>query len=206
MATTALFVELIVIGIQGSLWVLVLLLAFTNIGTWSGLLGALVKWNTVTAVLSVALFYSFGIILDRLFHVMADAIRLSRWLVKFQWVERRIRSHTTDNVIEIYHYAGILSSFYQYIVSRWRIARATFFNAALAVVALEIFLRNQSANIRPEYVRVVDLAVVAGSALAVFGLVSFTTNDVAKEIRGDQIMRFYRKLSESTKPRKILRR
>lgn len=191
MATTSLFFELIVIGIQGSLWLLFLFAAFAGTTYWPKLISMISNWEIIAGLFAIAGFYTLGIILDRTFHVVSDLTKLPSWLLRIKFIERRQKRHVDDDIIEIYYYAGILTSFFQYIVSRWRIARATFFNAMLLISSVIVFYYSEG---RPPSVmldHVLIGIVLFSTPLAILSLISFTTNDVAKDQRGEQIRLFF---------------
>ena len=94
--------------------------------------------------------------------------------------------------METYHFAGILTSYYQYIVARWRIARATFFNAGLSTLAMTTFYIFRQAELGEASHKLLLFLIVAGVLLVIMSLIAFTTIDAAKEIRGEQICEFFR--------------
>jgi hypothetical protein len=69
MSTTTVLVEIIIIGVQTSIWLMLLLLTFTGYKwiSWE----SLEKWNTVALALAVPVIYSLGAIFDMLNYVIA---------------------------------------------------------------------------------------------------------------------------------------
>lgn len=145
MNTTLLFAELLIIGLQTSLWTFLLVLnVFGN--SWFQVLQStgLYNWQAVIIILLLSIFYVLGIIIDRL----ADLV-FSRW-------DRRI----ADKIIphppwpisvmrfELGRDNEYLNRQFEYTRSRMRIARASSLNfgASTILVMLLILTRLQSTS------------------------------------------------------------
>lgn len=188
MATTTLFAELIVIGLQGTLWLAVLLYGILRIRP-SDYVSAqqLGSWAPYLAVASLGWFYTFGAVLDRVFHAAADATQLARLPLKCRWIKKKSSKHSTDNVIEEYYYAGILTSYYQYVVARWRILRATFFNLSILLLVLVLFGVLRGRDVSWPRRDDIWIAIIVSAVLTIAAYISFFTIDNAKDVRGAQI-------------------
>jgi len=187
MGTTALVAELIVIGLQGSLW-LVLIAWF--VGLRASDYVSVETGKTLApylAAAAVAWFYSFGAVLDRIFHAVADLTQIARWPLKVSFLAAKSRAHSTDRIVEEYYHSGILKDYFQYIVARWRILRATFFNFLVLSAVLSIVALAEMSSLQGPHRRLL-LVSLGGSilfTLATFG--AFVTIDNAKDVRGRQI-------------------
>jgi hypothetical protein len=141
MSTTAIFAELLVIGIQGVIWIALLLAGVFQIQIPPD--GYIVsrEWSALATAVALATAYSVGVIIDRL----ADSA--------FSIFDREIRRKTlTDQGkgfvskarMDVLNHGGEMSEFLEYVRSRLRIARATAANSAAGTVALCVFLHRSA--------------------------------------------------------------
>ena len=131
MNTTLLFAELLIIGLQASLWLF--LLALLSFGVnWLQSLKAigLADWQTVIVVVALSIVYVIGIIVDRL----ADLV-FSSW-------DKRIRDSIIPKApvpIAVMRFQlgkdnEYLNRQFEYTRTRMRISRASILNFALSTV------------------------------------------------------------------------
>ena len=146
MSTTLLFAELLIIGVQAGIWLLLLVLNLTGLDWLQRIqFVAVADWQALIVVILLSLLYVLGIIVDR----VADSI-FSRW-------EFRITIETLRELKElklplvVLRFATSkddehLNHQYEYNRSRMRITRASSVNFALITVfALSlIFVHGQS--------------------------------------------------------------
>ncbi len=131
MNTTNLFVELIVIGVGVSFWLL--LVACSVFGSsWLPDNDGVIL---VAAIPSLAVVYALGIIWDR----------ISDWIFQKFWTDD-LRSRHFDSLGEYYNarrtlltQSGALSELLEYGRSRLRICRGWTLNALMSAIALNIF-------------------------------------------------------------------
>ena len=130
MTTTALFVELLVSGVQSMLWIGVLML----IGCDPHRLIAVVTQHSVgSSVILLALAYSLGIVFDRVWDAMLNPI------------DKHIRAKTFPDAEQVHRVRALLFSsdpvraqFVDYIRGRIRITRSTVCNAMMIVLSAGI--------------------------------------------------------------------
>jgi len=137
MSTTLLFAELLIIGLQATIWLSLLIVdiwgykwlsAFQNIG--------LSDWQTVIVVLALSFIYVLGIIFDR----VADLV-FSGW-------DKRIRDKIIPNAplpiavmrFELGKDNEYLNRQFEYTRSRIRIARASAINFTLTTFLAILFI------------------------------------------------------------------
>jgi len=137
MNTTLLFAELLIIGLQGSLWVFLLAL---NIFGYSWLQGlhstGISEWQAVIIALLLSFVYVLGIVIDRL----ADVI--------FSGQNKRIQEKIIPNAPfppSVMRFAlgkdnEYLNRQFEYTRSRMRIARASSLNFGLSTVLTATFI------------------------------------------------------------------
>lgn len=153
MATTAVFAEIIVVGLQAEAWLVLLVLLVAGLPSWET--GTLSSWAALVTFAVVALSYVLGIVVDRL----ADsAYRLFR----------QGTPAVGPMQLRVRHESEQLAKFLDYQRSRWRIARGTVLNLAVGTPIAVLF-----AVVRTDWSsgQVVALAVglvvaLAASALA----------------------------------------
>jgi hypothetical protein len=130
MATTAVFAEILIIGLQVEAWLVLLLL--TAFGPDWVDFGAVGDFAALVTVLVLALAYVLGIVADRL----ADTA--------FGLVDKPRRDGLPAKVatmrMTVMHESDGMSRFLEYQRSRWRIARATVPNVLLAGIAVAAYL------------------------------------------------------------------
>lgn len=142
MATTAVFAEILIIGLQVEAWLALVL--FTLFGTdWVDLDGVSDYASLVTVVV-LALAYVLGIIGDRLADTVLDRFERTK---RGRRIKRRLskdRSPKPAKVsvmrMRVMHAGEGMARFLDYQRSRWRIARATVLNLTFAGVAAALYL------------------------------------------------------------------
>lgn len=182
MNTTVLFVEQIIIGFQGALWIVLFIAAIVERGKMTTWLCELKDWSTLITIIVVACIYSLGVILDRVFHGLANLINFRKRLTIFKFIKKRSKAAHNDDLVKVYTKVGVLTPYFQYIVGRTRISRATMFNIPLIALGL-IFNLDWSSQLI--LVLLVLFSSVVLTALCIFAYVSFLET---LEARGQQIL------------------
>jgi hypothetical protein len=135
-STTAIVVELLVVGLQALAWAIVLVLAFTGVpADPTKKLHELSDWAPMLSAFGIAAAYTLGILVDRL----SDGA--------FAKIDARIQSEEIDDPkfhqakarLEVMHESPGMTAFIEYIRSRVRIARSTTMNALLGTIATSVF-------------------------------------------------------------------
>lgn len=131
MSTTNLFVELVVIGIGATIWVLLLL--FTIFGYGWASFETILSWPALIPGLAVV--YALGIIVDR----FADRL-FEQWAVPLgsRWFKSEEEYHRAR--VLIYTQSDALRDLFEYSRSRLRICRGWAFNSVLTIGALNLFI------------------------------------------------------------------
>jgi len=140
MATTAVFAEMLVAGIEAVVWMMLFALAIIGREAEIGLLLPLKDWAPLITASLVAIAYGLGVVIDR----VSDS--LFKVLLKAEPKKTRTTSEeeNEDKTIRlrllVLARGDKVTDFVEYIRSRIRVARATTFNLALTTVAMEAFL------------------------------------------------------------------
>ena len=166
MTTTAVFAEIIVIGLQAEAWIAVLVLTIFG-AEWVDL-EAVAPWSALITVLALAASYVLGILVDRLADSTLKGIakrikaRGSAEQVKppvgFKRKRFTVLMQGTEGVIK----------FLEYQRSRQRVARGTIVNLAFAIPAVLAFM-HWRADASPSWlvgVAAVGLVLLAASVYA----------------------------------------
>jgi hypothetical protein len=130
MNTTAVFVELLVLGIQATIWMVLLCMALLNGTSLPQPPSGSSDWIAIITIIAVAWFYSFGLIVDRAFDAMAHLFNIPKYFLRWRWVAEKAKTLETRRV-DIEYKAGTLAAYQAYISHRLRIARGSFYNSVL---------------------------------------------------------------------------
>jgi hypothetical protein len=131
MNTTLLFAELLIIGLQASVWIFVLTLVIFGVNWLQALATVgLADWQTVIVVIALSIIYVIGIIIDRL----AD-LAFTAW-------DKKMRNRFFPNApfpIGVMRFQlgkdnEYLNRQFEYTRSRMRISRASIINFALTTI------------------------------------------------------------------------
>ncbi len=163
MPTIAVFAEILIVGLEAAVWVLLTILAIFG-RDWVDL-AELKDWETLVTVLILASAYVLGVLMDRI----ANSVL---WKLKPDRANTPAREWATAR-LEIMAWAGGegLTKFLEYLRSRVRIARGTFANFFLIALATLAFgLTRTSASKSPEGL---GLLVVSVAMLLVISFCQF---------------------------------
>ena len=146
MTSTAIFAEILVVGLQATVWValLCLLIADLNgvhVGGITARLGALKEWATLITTFVIGFAYTLGIIVDRI----ADSL--------WSWINDALRSEAGEankkpgpsvpkKRLQIMSRDEGLTKFLEYVRSRMRIARSTSLNLVLIMITATLLARH----------------------------------------------------------------
>lgn len=127
MSTTSLFVEIIVAGVQATLWILLLLLTVN--ADLSPALAFLYKYGDYSALfttIALSLVYMLGILVDRL----ADTV----CMFLYSKEEKKKAKGIGKTRLRVLHASESMAKFLDYQRSRIRITRATVFNLTMLMI------------------------------------------------------------------------
>ncbi len=146
MATTAVFAEMLVAGIEAVVWIVLLALAIAQpCEADIHRLAQLKDWVALIAAVLLAIAYGLGIVIDRLSDSLFDTV--------FKAYERRgspkpspdedegmVEAQIVRLRLQVLARNDKVTDFIEYIRSRLRVVRSTTFNLALTTIAMEAFL------------------------------------------------------------------
>ncbi|HUU40651.1 MAG TPA: hypothetical protein VMW42_06915 [Desulfatiglandales bacterium] len=146
MSTTALFFEILIIGIQALIWILLFVLAFVGPVSLGKTIQMMEPWQMPLSVALMAAAYTVGLILDRLADACFMAMKPLLYskpkavLLRSLWVQDRVENAGLDERMKVLSHEGRSVEFLEYIRSRLRIVRATFLNILLILIALTVLI------------------------------------------------------------------
>jgi len=134
MNTTAIVIEILIGGLQTTIWLALIILSIFGYG-W-------IQLNTVEKLLGLTIFiitisYTFGVLFDRLWDFLLqkpDEVIRNRYFSKSELYSMRVR---------IFSKSEPMAKFLDYIRSRMRIARASFCNFCLITATSLLFILTQ---------------------------------------------------------------
>ena len=159
MTTTAIFAEVLAIGVQTAI---ILGIALSTIVDLGPLVSGLEEWIALTTIGAVAITYVLGVAVDRL----ADSILGS--------LRRRTKRHDSlqfgEARLRVLERSSPVSSFLEYQRSRMRLMRGTVFNLVIAIPVVNLALVNSGIDAAGAYA-LANLALVVAVAACWFAYV-----------------------------------
>jgi hypothetical protein len=142
MTTTAIFAEILIIGLEATVWIGLVIAALFDLEMAN--LSSLSNWETLITVLVVSGAYALGIIVDRVADSVFDPFDNMLRTISLKGKERA--KLYTKMRLEVIGQDDGRAQFLNYVRSRVRVARATAFNLALITAAALFYIaRRQSA-------------------------------------------------------------
>ena len=150
LATTAVVAEILIIGLEVEAWlVLAVLTVFGH--EWLLELDGAKDFATLLTLVALALAYVLGIVVDRLADTLADSFedtkvgtRVKKKLMKQRKKREPIKNESKPKIatmrMRVMQASDGLTRFLDYQRSRWRIARATVLNLAIAGPVAALYL------------------------------------------------------------------
>jgi hypothetical protein len=146
-ATTALFVEILIIGLETAVWLCLLIL--TYVGPVNLDPRALKDWSTLLTALALAAAYVLGILVDRAsdsFYLWFETTRAGKVANRYMGESShgyKTPAGVAQMRLTVMKESEGIARFLDYQRSRARIARATVLNVALAVPIAALYLSVQ---------------------------------------------------------------
>jgi hypothetical protein len=196
MSTTVVFAELLVIGIQTAVWV-ALLVASLEPALFRHLdLESLREWEGLVTAALFALFYSLGVLVDRLADVLALTIRPSEQMGKIGWLtsaqsalsRRKQEKGAPIKLVELAFKEGKALEYLDYFRSRIRLTRALTINSILTTLSAIVF-----GLTRQNFFKSLELFILtvflAGTAISIASFLATGMLEAAYDTRRDELER-----------------
>ena len=145
MATTAIFAEILIVGLEAAAWLSLLIVTIFGTG-WIGS-DELEGWEALVTVLVLAAAYVLGIVIDRLADTAwGELAWIHRWR-KGTRDEDGERPSVPVKRLTVMAQGGAMANFLEYQRSRLRVARATIVNLVVAIPIAAVYVgRNTDAT------------------------------------------------------------
>lgn len=198
MNTTAIFVELLVIGIQTALWVILL---FGSLLPQVTPLSDLSKWEGLVTAGAFAVCYSLGILVDRIADLFFVAARPKDLIISTPWLSRlrgRISNQKIDtSSLQVAFKEGKALEYLDYFRVRIRITRALAINSFLATIALSLYgARHWWRGI--DLWLFIPIVCLVGGGVSVFSFFAVGALDLANSAQKVEIERLMQEKSQSS--------
>jgi len=196
MATTVLFVEHLITGLQAAVWIVLIVLSCFGFD-WVRL-DAVKEFESVIIVLLLSFVYPIGLFVDN----FTDAI-LKKWSNKIRDQRMKKENFEGGSLVIMKVLKDIdddyLKSYIGYVRTRIRISRSTALNFALITITSLVFTSTRLTNLpRPQFILLLGFEAIAGLAITILALLSWRsiTNTFAR-----QIVRAAKAFYKSEKPK-----
>ncbi len=198
MSTTALIIEILVIGIQSGVAILLWAIGILGYGVLHKPLflldvhGGAWRWMPIIALVMLAACYTLGILVDRISMAIFD--KLVRPILRAlcppslrAWSQKKVRAALAEEeaFVRVLSEEGELSGHLQDFRSRQRIARATVFN--LILICLAFLLTPHMATILPKSERSMLFVQTLGGILLVMVIIAWAMLHVTYQERLKQV-------------------
>lgn len=144
MNTTAILVEILIVGIQGSVWLTLIILSIFGCGWVTPVVQAVKGWEIILSFISLSVFYTVGIFLDRVADVLFVLLNPESKLLQYKWVSHKAEVAHADPRMGVFAKENRAADFLENIRIRLRIARATVLNVPLITISAIIFLASRT--------------------------------------------------------------
>ena len=144
MNTTAILVEILMLGIQGFVWLTLIILSIFGHGWVTPAVQAVKGWEIILSFIFLGVFYTVGIFLDRVADVLFVLLNPERKLIQYKWIQHKAEVAHADARMAVLAKENRATDFLENIRSRIRIARATVLNVPLITLSAIIFLASRT--------------------------------------------------------------
>jgi hypothetical protein len=180
MSTTAVFAEILIIGIQATIWVVLLIMSFFGFAWIPTVSSSLENWIVPTVVILFSLCYTLGIIIDRIADLLFLVMKPKGFFLNSRWRRLAQEQAHSNTHVAILLKDGHASTFFEYIRSRIRIVRATVVNLVFTLISTLILIVRQCPSLGCTSKTNLSLVVILigisiiGIALLALGLLQIT--------------------------------
>jgi hypothetical protein len=191
MNATTILAELLIVGIQGTSWLLFFIFSVFGYRWTYPVISSLKGWEALITIILIAFCYTLGIFIDRFSDAIFSVFSPKKLLLKSNWIKNKAKIAVSDSRIFMLLKENKVEEYLQYIRHRIRIARSTAINMFLITITLILFL----------FSRVNDLSAITLILIFISGLlISFISFlllgvlELTQERRMEQIKLYYKNL------------
>ncbi len=164
MSTTAVFVEIMIVGIQGFIWIAILFSSIFGIEPFNWIFAPdLPKWiGPSISIFLLAFSYTFGVILDRIADSPLFPNFPKKLLLKNKKIDDWYSSEHKERRFSVLIREGTLTPYLDYFRSRTRLLRTTSLNIILIIVSSMVFLSFHDINTTQYQINKIFLCLIIG--------------------------------------------
>jgi len=155
MSTTSILVEILIIGIQATVWLSLVVLSIFGYEWVPSAITSAKGWEGMLSVFGLGLCYTLGIFVDRAADCLMVLYHPGDTLLKSAWIRRHANVAHSDMRMRILCAQNKGADFLEHIRSRIRIVRATALNGILASFASILFLAVRTSHASPAILSIV---------------------------------------------------
>lgn len=144
MNTTAIIIEILIVGIMSTAWIVLAILAILGYTWVNPLLNRLKDWEAIVSLSFLSFVYVVGIGMDRFADILSVLLNPKDVLLKFKWIKSTAEVAHSDRRMSLLYSEKKAADFLEHIRSRIRIIRATMINFPLVTISLICFLYYQT--------------------------------------------------------------
>ena len=203
MKTTAVFAEILTVGLQALVW---MAMAGWVIADWAGAstpnldeikrwLAAASDWSALITLFALAMAYTTGVFVDRIADTVMGTLgkfakRVGKWLLRPRESEADPRNTPFSLMrLQVRYRGGEMGSFLDYVRSRLRIARGSVFNLMMASIFGGLILSEFVPLTFVLSVAVVSLALAVFGWMRIEGVYDRRLSQAYKIIQADETLR-----------------
>jgi hypothetical protein len=147
MSITSAFIEIVVIGVQGLVWVSLLAASVFGFDTIKTIQLALNESpGSLTAIMLLSVIYTLGVLIDRIGDGLFVLVKPREVLLRITSFQRWADRAHADQRLPVFLNEGKASSILEYIRSRVRILRSSFFNFVMIMLSSALLVHTRLDN------------------------------------------------------------
>ena len=174
MSTTSLFVELLIVGIQATIWCALIAAAVIDPEYLFHAKEEIGDWETIVSILYLSSAYAFGIIIDRVADVISYFLPPQRLIMTWPRFRKDVEQSAPDDRIRVLFRENKIADLLEFIRVRLRLIRATTLNLFLITCALVFFLWKKEFSSTSMFISVILGIFVTGLSAFAQGVLECT--------------------------------
>lgn len=171
MGTTLVIVEILIVGLQSAVWILLCLLALFGHDWVPRTLVLTEGWESLASVYLLALCYTLGVAIDRISDMAFILFKPHRIVNLSKWNRKHANAAQSKDRMAILVKEGRATDFLENIRGRARVARSTCINLFMATASMDLYVL---LNIQNRTWSLIVATTLAGSVFVCLWIVVVT--------------------------------
>ena len=184
MSTTAILVEILIVGLQACLWLSFIILTIFGFDWVAPLMKVVKGWEPLLSIFILGICYTIGIVIDRVADCLFLIINPQNFLMKSNWIKKHAEVAHGDPRMEVLSCENKATDFLENIRSRVRIARATVLNTIFVTFFCLLFLLVQTSY--PW--KILSYVIISGSLVTISSMLILGVLEVTYQRRLQQTL------------------